>query len=766
MQTSPVIVTGMHRSGTSFVASLLLSAGVHMGDRLMEPGPGNERGHFENLAFVEFQQQLLRSHGHDDAGLLPSGPTPLLTESFDDVAYAQARQILAENSRTTPWGWKDPRCTLLLDFWARVVPGAFYVLLYREPAEVIASLFRRGDSAVADAPEAAARAWLDYNGILLQFARMNRARCVLANAAVIGRNPQSFLSTVASRFSMELDVNASSPFDASLLHQMDPDSAEPVLLRYLVPETERLFVDLESEADFAAGVHRDSPISPRRARGVFFENWAAIARPEGSEQVAEAERLAQQRESELLEVRALLATADQEMRRAQAAFQQQMQRATESAELLLQLKESSHGAELELVRAQERLHAALQDRDHALSRLDERLTSFATLEARAADASERLHQAELEGVRAREAARLLEHQRDALAEQIESLKLQAAALTDARLQLAMTSEQLRFTARERDTLAHELQGLQTQSAGAQAQLRAVEGERDALHHQLQALETLERQKQLDAEHETLAGRLEELEAQAFALSQAEAKAAEAVARLRELEAERETLHNERETLRKERDTADQRKRDAEGKAESIRGELLTWLDQLEVVTAALQAERELASSEHQKFEAAIAAAEQHATLEIESLRQREAQIVELLEQAQARASIVESRYDSEIDALRTREVKIGESLAQAQAELEEVRREARAAEERYERGAAALHEREADVERLRASHKVLAKTLEDTSSRFLQHVNTTLSQTREEAQHVALLIDEIQSSRFWKIKRALRRLLGRSDTPR
>ncbi|MEL7418373.1 MAG: hypothetical protein AAGK10_07335 [Cyanobacteria bacterium J06555_3] len=45
---SVIIITGMHRSGTSLTASLLQSAGVYLGDRLMSADSGNAKGYFED----------------------------------------------------------------------------------------------------------------------------------------------------------------------------------------------------------------------------------------------------------------------------------------------------------------------------------------------------------------------------------------------------------------------------------------------------------------------------------------------------------------------------------------------------------------------------------------------------------------------------------------------------------------------------------------------------------------------------------------------
>lgn len=63
-----VVITGMHRSGTSLTTSLLQSAGVFIGDRLLGNNLSNPKGHFEDLDFVEFHQQLLQAQGLSDEG--------------------------------------------------------------------------------------------------------------------------------------------------------------------------------------------------------------------------------------------------------------------------------------------------------------------------------------------------------------------------------------------------------------------------------------------------------------------------------------------------------------------------------------------------------------------------------------------------------------------------------------------------------------------------------------------------------------------------
>ena len=65
----PVVVVGMHRSGTSLTASILGSAGLHLGDSLVPAGHGNAEGHFEDLEFVELHRAALEAFGHDPDGM-------------------------------------------------------------------------------------------------------------------------------------------------------------------------------------------------------------------------------------------------------------------------------------------------------------------------------------------------------------------------------------------------------------------------------------------------------------------------------------------------------------------------------------------------------------------------------------------------------------------------------------------------------------------------------------------------------------------------
>lgn len=142
-RSGPVVVCGMHRSGTSLVAEALSRCGVHLGDEFLPPGPFNPRGYFEDRRVVELHDEILSANEtawHDWRGLSAE-------RCSVPIQLRRRAEALIESLRhpTSPWGWKDPRTSLFLDFWWGLLPQARFVFVYRDPAAVADSLLRRGD---------------------------------------------------------------------------------------------------------------------------------------------------------------------------------------------------------------------------------------------------------------------------------------------------------------------------------------------------------------------------------------------------------------------------------------------------------------------------------------------------------------------------------------------------------------------------------------------------------------------------------------------
>ena len=78
-------ITGVHGSGTSMVTRLLRSCGLDLGPEsdLMPPAPDNPDGFWENLSFVEMNDELLNELG--GAWDLPPRSTRFADKRFDAV---------------------------------------------------------------------------------------------------------------------------------------------------------------------------------------------------------------------------------------------------------------------------------------------------------------------------------------------------------------------------------------------------------------------------------------------------------------------------------------------------------------------------------------------------------------------------------------------------------------------------------------------------------------------------------------------------------
>lgn len=149
---SPVIILGMHRSGTSLLARLLSQNGLFIGSDLQDD--------HESVFFIRCNNWILRQ----------GQATWDYPERFESVTGDSAwRQGIAGHLRrrlfgwrlqqytgpgiehdfrqhlalTTPWGWKDPRSTFTLPIWRELYPEARIIHITRHGVDVAHSLAKR-----------------------------------------------------------------------------------------------------------------------------------------------------------------------------------------------------------------------------------------------------------------------------------------------------------------------------------------------------------------------------------------------------------------------------------------------------------------------------------------------------------------------------------------------------------------------------------------------------------------------------------------------
>jgi len=203
-----LIIVGMHRSGTSFTASLLQQSGLNIGDKLLAANIGNDLGHFENEDFYEFHQEILRRRKyHSDGWSLST------IQELDESEIIEANNIINSN-KSDQWGWKDPRTTLFLDVWKKLIPEAYFLFVYRKPWEVVESLFRRNtDKELIETPILAIENWQFYNEQILAFYDNNRERSLLIEVENMMHQSREVIELLNARFDFHLNESIAGIFN-------------------------------------------------------------------------------------------------------------------------------------------------------------------------------------------------------------------------------------------------------------------------------------------------------------------------------------------------------------------------------------------------------------------------------------------------------------------------------------------------------------------------------------------------------------------------
>jgi len=169
-QQQPILICGMHRSGTSLIAQMLFDCGLYLGEEftLMKAHTeDNPTGYWEYNEIVKFSEGLITKLQGSW-----SNPNPFQNPSWLQNINLKEEQQLAVNilspimKPSRIWGWKDPRITIILPFWKTLFSRFKLVICLRNPLEVAFSLSKRLNGHVDYAQ--GLRLWQDYHEILLR----------------------------------------------------------------------------------------------------------------------------------------------------------------------------------------------------------------------------------------------------------------------------------------------------------------------------------------------------------------------------------------------------------------------------------------------------------------------------------------------------------------------------------------------------------------------------------------------------------------------
>jgi glycosyltransferase involved in cell wall biosynthesis len=256
----------MYCSGTSSVASVLSALGIDLGRELLPPDSKDVRDYFEDSEFGPLQRTILSAccptndGGHPDWGWTES-------ESLDKTGFKEflpeASALIARRSaRSTPWGWKDSRTTLLLEFWDQLVDDARYVFVYRFPWDVADSMQRLGAEVFLRNPEYGYRIWEFYNRRILDFYVKHSERCLLVSANALRANLFGFTGMIRSKFGIQIpSIEMEEIYDDGLFNANSDTDPLIDLVAAVWPSCTQLLSELDGHADISAlGLWQARPV--------------------------------------------------------------------------------------------------------------------------------------------------------------------------------------------------------------------------------------------------------------------------------------------------------------------------------------------------------------------------------------------------------------------------------------------------------------------------------------------------------------------------
>lgn len=136
-----VVVTGMHRSGTSVITRLLSESGCFLGnsDDLMPAKPDNPTGFWEHLGAFDINVKILAAAGVDwDTSI--GGEIEAISDRVRAEISTEILEFVAEMSKNEIWAVKDPRLAMTYPFWRPMLSEPALVWCVRNPLEIGTSL--------------------------------------------------------------------------------------------------------------------------------------------------------------------------------------------------------------------------------------------------------------------------------------------------------------------------------------------------------------------------------------------------------------------------------------------------------------------------------------------------------------------------------------------------------------------------------------------------------------------------------------------------
>lgn len=220
--SKPIIIIGMHRSGTSFLSRVVEQSGVFMGKA---KDPNNE-----SFAFLNSNKDCLKKSNF--SWYKPGVPQQWITdERLSQVVLGHFGLYFFDQENINevlqaPWGWKDPRTTLTLEMWLSFFPNAKVIHIHRNPYRVADSLRSRNSQLPRESPyfvpeldklNGGLNLWVEYAKIALEHEKKFKQNFIRVSYEKLTEMDQKHITALESF--LKLDLNQS--LKKSL--ELDPD---------------------------------------------------------------------------------------------------------------------------------------------------------------------------------------------------------------------------------------------------------------------------------------------------------------------------------------------------------------------------------------------------------------------------------------------------------------------------------------------------------------------------------------------------------------
>lgn len=258
----PVIIAGMHRSGTSLLARMLNRLGVNFSSDLLPKDVDNPDGYQEDNAFLSLQRRWFSESIVDNQnGWRDWGWNSI--QSISSLGHAswknKAKQLLnhrENNIGSGRWGWKDPRTTLLLPFWRHLRPELMLVGIYRAPWDISDALQRLRHSQFRTHPEMILPLWQLYNKRIVEYLEAEPERCILVNAESLASSPEVLPHLTEDRWDWRCEDKS---IEDELKEMIRPERLQRIslpdpietLYSLVYPEIHELWCLLQKQSDLS-----------------------------------------------------------------------------------------------------------------------------------------------------------------------------------------------------------------------------------------------------------------------------------------------------------------------------------------------------------------------------------------------------------------------------------------------------------------------------------------------------------------------------------